>query len=425
MFLNLRRHKEQEMTSNRPRKALIIGAGIAGPVAAILLKRIGIDAAVYEGWSYATGIGGGLQIAPNGMHVLAEIGLADQLIGGGAVAESFDFYSRNGMKLGSINRNMKARFGQPAVNMSRAMLNEALVDKAWSSCVEMYFEKRLAKIEDRADRPIVAIFTDGSTAEGDFLIGADGVHSLVRQHVIPDGPRPFDTGLVGFAGFVPRSLLQDAGIGPRIEATFGQSGFFGYGFVSPDPARGAMWWSTQPSSPDAATFRAMSESKLKQYLRDFHAAWRDPIPGILDAAEKIVVTDILDIATLPTWSRGRTLLIGDAAHATSPHAGQGASLALEDAMRLSILLHARDELRLTFERFEAERRPRAERIVARARHNGSTKRQFSPTGAWIRDRLVKLLIPMTAKGMDWMYAYNPCAVSPQPETTGQHHRQAA
>jgi len=94
-------------------------------------------------------------------------------------------------------------------------------------------------------------------------------------------------------------------------------------------------------------------------------------------------------------------------------------------MRLSILLHARDELRLTFERFEAERRPRAERIVARARHNGSTKRQFSPTGAWIRDRLVKLLIPMTAKGMDWMYAYNPCAVSPQPETTGQHHRQAA
>jgi 2-polyprenyl-6-methoxyphenol hydroxylase-like FAD-dependent oxidoreductase len=413
------------MTSNRPRKALIIGAGIAGPVAAILLQRIGIDAAVYEGWPYSSGIGGGLQIAPNGMHVLAEIGLADELMDGGAVAESFDFYSQNGMKLGSINRNMKARFGQPAVNMSRAMLNEALVDKAWSSCAEMHFEKRLAAIEERPDRPIVAIFTDGSTAEGDFLIGADGVHSVVRHHVIPGGPRPFDTGLVGFAGFVPRSLLEDACIGPRIEATFGQSGFFGYGFVSPDPARGAMWWSTQPSSIDAATFRAMSESKLKQHLQDFHAGWRDPIPRILDAAENILVTDALDVATLPTWSRGRTLLIGDAAHATSPHAGQGASLALEDAMRLSILLREHDELRSTFERFEAERRPRAERIVARARQNGSTKREFSPAGAWIRDRLMKFLMPITAKGMDWMYAYNPCAVTPRPETTGQHDRQAA
>ena len=411
------------MTSNRPRKALIIGAGIAGPVAAIFLKRIGIAAAVYEGWPYSTGIGGGLQVAPNGMHVLAEIGLADELIGGGAVAESFDFYSQGGTKLGSINRNMKARFGQPAVNMSRAMLNETLVDKAWSSCVEMHFEKRLARVEDRADRPIVAVFTDGSTAEGDFLIGADGLHSLVRQHVIPDGPRPFDTGLVGFGGFVERSLLEDARIGPRIEATLGQSGFFGYGFVGPDPARGAMWWSTQPSSIDAATFRAMSESK--KHLRDFHAGWRDPIPRILDAAENIVVTDTLDVATLPTWSRGRTLLIGDAAHATSPHAGQGASLALEDAMRLSILLRERGELRRTFERFEAERRPRAERIVARARLNGSTKREFSPTGAWIRDRLIKFLLPMTAKGMDWMYAYNPCAVTPQAETTGQHDRQAA
>jgi 2-polyprenyl-6-methoxyphenol hydroxylase-like FAD-dependent oxidoreductase len=414
------------MTTTRPRKALIIGAGIAGPVAAILLKRAGFDAAVYEGWAYSTGIGGGLQIAPNGMHVLAELGLACELTRGGAVAESFDFYSQGGTKLGSINRDMKARFGQPAVNMRRAMLNEALVDKAWSSCVEVYFEKRLAKIEDRSDRAIVATFTDGSTAEGDFLIGADGVHSMVRQHVIPGGPRPFDTGLVGFGGFVPRSVLEDAGVGPRVEATFGQSGFFGYGFCSPDPAQGAMWWSTQPSNGiDAATFRAMSAQKLKQHLLDFHAGWRDPIRRILDAAGNIVVTDTLDVATLPTWSRGRTLLIGDAAHATSPHAGQGASIALEDAMRLAILMRERDELRSTFERFETERRPRAERIVARARQNGSTKREFSPTGAWIRDRLIKLLIPLTSKGQDWMYAYNPCVPTPRPETKGQHDRQAA
>jgi 2-polyprenyl-6-methoxyphenol hydroxylase-like FAD-dependent oxidoreductase len=254
-----------------PRKALIIGGGIAGPVAAILLKRAGIDVAVYEAWPYSTGIGGGLQIAPNGMHVLAELGLADEVIRRGSIAESFDFYSKSGAKLGSIHRNMKERFGQPAANMHRAILNEVLVDMAWCTGVELYFDKRLARIEDRADQPIVAHFTDGSSAEGDFLIGADGVHSAVRQHV-PDGPKPFDMGLLSFGGFIPLSLLDDAAIGPRIQATFGQSGFFGYGYCSPDPENGAMWWSTLPANGvDAATYRSTDGQTLRRHLRDFHA----------------------------------------------------------------------------------------------------------------------------------------------------------
>jgi 2-polyprenyl-6-methoxyphenol hydroxylase-like FAD-dependent oxidoreductase len=392
---------EQGMTQ-RPRKALIIGGGIAGPVTAIFLKQAGIDAEVYEAWPYSSGIGGGLQIAPNGMHVLAELDLASEMIRRGSIAESFDFYSQSGRRLGSINRNMQARFGQPAVNMCRAALNEVLIDKAWCANVELHFEKRLLSIEDRADRPIVVHFADGTSAEGDFVIGADGVHSAVRQHVIPEGPRPFD--------FVPRSLIEGTSIGQRVETTFGQSGFFGYGFCSSEGDAGVMWWSTQPShGVDAATFRAMDQAALRQHLRDFHAGWHDPIPAIIDAAENIMVTDTLDVATLPTWSRKRTLLIGDAAHATSPHAGQGASLALEDAMRLGRLMRDGQELGLTFQNFEHERRPRAEKIVALARRNGNSKREFSATGAWIRDRMLKLLLPVSAKGMDWMYAYDPRA----------------
>jgi 2-polyprenyl-6-methoxyphenol hydroxylase-like FAD-dependent oxidoreductase len=152
--------------TKRPRKALIIGAGIAGPVTAILLRRAGIDAQLFEAWPYSTGIGGGLQIAPNGMHVLAAIGLAGEMIRRGSIAESFDFYSQSGKRFGAINRNMEQRFGQPAVNMRRATLNEAIVDKAWSEDVELGFEKRLVRIEDHADQPIVAHFDDGSSAEG-------------------------------------------------------------------------------------------------------------------------------------------------------------------------------------------------------------------------------------------------------------------
>jgi 2-polyprenyl-6-methoxyphenol hydroxylase-like FAD-dependent oxidoreductase len=392
------------------RKAIIIGAGIAGPVTAIFLKRAGIDAQLFEAWPHSSGIGGGLQIAPNGMHVLAELGLADEMIRRGSVAEAFEFYSQSGALLGSINHNMKQRFGQPAVNMRRAELNEAILNRAWCENVELAFEKRLLRIEDRADQPIVAHFTDGTSAEGDFLIGADGVHSAAREHVIPDGPKPFDTGLIGFGGFVPRALLANSPIGLRVETTFGQSGFFGYGFCSSDPNAGVMWWSTQPAHGiDAATFRAMDQNALKRHLLGFHAGWHDPIPQLLEAAENIVVTPTLDVATLPTWSRKRSLLIGDAAHATSPHAGQGASLALEDAMRLGRLMRAGQELGATFQKFEDERRPRAERVVALARRNGNNKREFSATGAWIRDRIMKLLLPVSARAMDWMYAYDPRA----------------
>jgi 2-polyprenyl-6-methoxyphenol hydroxylase-like FAD-dependent oxidoreductase len=412
--------------TKRPRKALIIGAGIAGPIAGILLSRIGIEAQVYEAWPHSTGVGGGLQIAPNGMHALAEAGLASDLMRRGAICESIDFYSQSGVRLGSVNRDMAERFGQPSVSMRRAVLNEAIIEKAWSSHVELYFEKRLARIEDRPDQPIVAHFADGSSAEGDFLIGADGVHSTVRDHVVPDAPKPFDTGLLGFGGFVPRSLLEAAGARPSLAMTFGQSGFFGYGYCAPDLRHGAMCWSTQPARGlDAATFRAMDQAELRQHLRRFHAGWHDPIPQMIDALEEIVVTSTLDVATLPTWSRGRTLLIGDAAHATSPHAGQGASIALEDACRLVRALQGEPEIAIAFQNFERERRPRAERIVALARRNGNQKREFSASGAWIRDRMIKVLMPFNARSWDWIYGYDVSAVTAPPRMSGQHDRRIA
>jgi 2-polyprenyl-6-methoxyphenol hydroxylase-like FAD-dependent oxidoreductase len=141
--------------------------------------------------------------------------------------------------------------------------------------------------------------------------------------------------------------------------------------------------------------------------------------------DEIVVTATLDVATLPTWSRGRTLLIGDAAHAASPHAGQGASLALEDAMRLACLLEAGDEIGVTFERFERERRPRAERIVALARRNGNHKREYGRAGAWLRDRMVKLMLPLNGRSETWMYGYDPRSVSPRSGTSSPRVRRAA
>ena len=228
---------------------------------------------------------------------------------------------------------------------------------------------------------------------------------------IPDGPKPFDTGLIGFGGFVPRSVLDGLADRPARRDDVRAERLLRLRLLQPRSRR----------RRDVVEHAALARRRRRDVPRhepgrdcgsicaNFHAGWHDPIPQILDAAENIVVTDTLDVATLPTWSRKRTLLIGDAAHATSPHAGQGASLALEDAMRLGRLMRTARNLALTFQNFEAERRPRAEKIVALARRNGNSKREFSATGAWIRDRMMKLLLPLGAKGMDCMYAYDPRA----------------
>jgi 2-polyprenyl-6-methoxyphenol hydroxylase-like FAD-dependent oxidoreductase len=153
----------------------------------------------------------------------------------------------------------------------------------------------------------------------------------------------------------------------------------------------------------------MDQDTLVSHLKDFHAGWHDPIPQILEAARYSIVTSTLDVATLPMWSRKRTILIGDAAHACSPHAGQGASLALEDAMRLSRLLGRGTELGTAFADFENERRSRVEHIVAVARRNGNQKGEFGPAGAWLRDQMVRIMLPMTAHARNRMLRYDPRA----------------
>ncbi len=395
----------------KPSKAIVIGAGIAGPVAALLLNRQGVDTEIFEARPRSNGTGGGLQIAPNGMRVLAAVGLGSQIIHRGSVAASFEFFSESGVRLGAINREMEQRFGHPAVNLRRAALNELILSAAESDGVRVNREKRLVGIEDHPNAPIIAHFADGSASEADLLIGADGVHSAVRQYVAPNSPGPADSGLVGFGGFVPELSLEGPGPERNLVGTLGRSGFFGYGRCSPNAD--LMWWSTLPAprGMDAAMFRAMSQETLRSFLARFHAGWHSPIPEILAAARNIMVTAELEFAPLPCWSRGRALLIGDAAHPTSPHAGQGASLALEDAMVLGRLLVKKRDAAELFYHFEQVRRPRTDRIVALARRNGNSKREFTATTAWLRDRMLGLLMPVAAKSMNFMYAYDACTAA--------------
>ena len=408
--------------TKRSRKALIIGAGIAGPVTAIFLKRAGIDAQVFEAWPYSTGIGGGLQIAPNGMHVLAEIGLADEMIRRGLGSRILRFLTRSPVRrLGSINRNMKQRFGQPAVEHAP---RHAATRRSWtrpgarmssSPSRSGWCASRIAPTS-RSSR----ISPTAASAEGDFrdrrrrraFGGAHACHSRRPEAVRhrPDRLRRFR------AAVAARELRR---IGQRVDDDVRAKRLFRLRLLQPRSRRRrdvvehpACAWHRRGDLPrhgsGCAEAASCSTSTPAGTIRS-RACWKPPKTSWSPRRSMS--------RRLPTWSRGRTLLIGDAAHATSPHAGQGASLALEDAMRLGRLMQrGTKNCAQTFENFEerapAARRERSSRI---ARRNGNSKREFSATGAWDpRPDAASCCCRSPAKGMDWMYAYDPRGVTSRP-----------
>ena len=226
-------------------------------------------------------------------------------------------------------------------------------------------EKRVVRIEERPSS-VVAHFEDGSSVEGDVLIGADGVRSTVRRHLLPNAGAEY-TGFTGIGGFTPASAVPDV---PRNTMTFvfGRRGFFGY---SSADTGSAPWWSNlfrdreltrdELDRPDMGSLK----TELLGRFGDYHA----PIPALIRHSGTVMQLNVYDLPSLPTWHGRRILVIGDAAHAVSPNAGQGASLALEDAMYLAALL--RDfSYEAAFETFERHRKPRAEKVVAEGRRRG-------------------------------------------------------
>ena len=222
--------------------ALIIGGGIAGPALSLFLKQAGISSAVYEAYPCTEGVGGGLSLAPNGMNVLQELGLAETVKSRGTVALEMCFRSETGRVLARINNGGK-RYGQPAVALRRADLYEVLAQEMQRHGIPIACNKRVTDISYSSDyKKVVAHFADGSDAEGDLLIGADGIHSQTRTSVFPESPKPAYVGITGIGGFVPLSAVPGLTDRDRqsLNFTFGHRGFFGYCGARPGEV---MWWS--------------------------------------------------------------------------------------------------------------------------------------------------------------------------------------
>ncbi len=393
-----------------PKCVLIIGGGIAGPVLALFLKQSGFCVHIFEASNGPSEAGGALGLAPNGMNVLAAAGVAEQVRDVSVTAHEWAFENQHGKLLACQSAGDPSRYGQAGVMITRTALHRVLVEQAEAQGISITYNKRLSAIDDHPGQAMVAHFDDGTRIEGDLIVGADGIRSQVRRAVMPEAPRPVYSGLLAPGGFSP---CLDANVTPRsnqrVHFIFGQNGFFGYFNTITAEGPRTLWWSTAVAPLDNKEQMASTpKAEIQQRLMALHGDWAAPVPQLIQSATDVLNVAIHDIPSLPRWSSGRTVLIGDAAHAVAPHSGQGASMALEDAQYLAKLLRESNGLQLerVFAAFEQHRRPRTDKVIALGRRNGRYKEKVSAFAFWIQQQLIRTFVPLTrAKKQDWLLAY--------------------
>ncbi len=365
--------------------ALVAGGGIAGPVLAMFLRRIGVEPVVFEGRPPTEEAGAFLNLAPNGLAVLEELGLADAVRGAGTPTTAIRFHNHRGKPLGEL----------PAATLliRRSALNRVLLRAAAARGVRLEHGRRIAGAGQDAGSASLRL-EDGSAVRGCFLAGCDGLHSRVRRALFPEAPAPAYTGVVDTGGFTANSLgLPADGI---MRMTFGLRGFFGYQAV---PWGEIFWFANVGCSPgEVGATLALGDGEWRRRLLEVYRGDHAPIAEIIrSAAHPLPRWAIHDLPWLPSWHRGRACLIGDAAHATSPHAGQGASLAMEDALVLARSLRDVPEVERAFAAFERARRGRVERLVREARRHGRLKAPSSAPARLVRDLVLPLFLRLGAR----------------------------
>ena len=324
---------------------LIIGGGIAGASAALALGKAGVTSTVYE--AYPTGgddIGAFLLVMPNGIDALRAMDAEQAVIERSFPTPNVEYLdpADNIYASGPMGRTHAPR------TLKRADLYLALQEELLRRGGKIEHGKRLvsAEITDR----VVATFADGSTAEGDFLVGADGVWSTTRTLIDPDAPQPRSTGMTLVYGY-----SRDTSI-PTVPATCRLvAGGLVY-VTSPDHE--TFWGAGLPGGDPEVPW-------LKALAAQFADAPGEVPRRVVGAVqENVLATEIHQLPEqLPRWHNERLVLVGDAAHLSATSAAQGASIALEDSVILAMCVRDIPDLEQAFATYQRIRAPRAQRLA--------------------------------------------------------------
>lgn len=386
------------------RKAIIIGAGVAGPVTAMAMQRAGIEPVVYEAYPQQPDeVGSYFTVSTNGLDALLAIDALQIATSIGFPTHLNVLWNQAGRPLGTIPLGAPLSDGTASQTIKRARLSRALQDEAIRRGVPFEFGTRLADATATPDGRVVARFVDGSQATGDLLVGADGVQSVTRRIIDPSAPNGRYLGLTNFGGYTKNAALRDEPGAWHL--IFGKRAFFGYNI---DPDGGVVWFANVPRAEITGAERASTDlESWKQQLLEVFAGDHGPATDLILRGELELAGDnTYDLPHVPVWHRGPMIVIGDAAHAPSPSSGQGASMAMEDAVVLAKALRDLPDTSQAFAAYEHLRRDRVEKIVAYGARSSSSKTP-GPVGRLLRDAMLRVVFRfvVTEKSLAWMYDY--------------------
>lgn len=389
-------------------KILIVGAGIGGLTAALALLRRGIEVTVLERASELSEVGAGIQISANALRALHGLGVGEALMQRACIPTRKTFRVWNtgrSWEAYKFDSGFSSKYGFPHIAAYRADLQQVLA--AGVQSLDPQAIRLGARVVDisQTQSQVTALLEDGSRLDGDLLIGADGIHSVVRATTIADD-KPIYSGYMAWRGMIPGELLPPHLREPSAVVWLGPSGQFVQYPVRPDgslinflgvvrrDANVAESWTLQGSREDCE--------------RDFEG-WHEDVRTLVSAVRTHLLWAMMQRQPMTNWTRGRITLLGDAAHPMLPLLSQGAAQAIEDGYILGRCVDDyRTDLPGALRAYQLARLERTSRIVNESDGNLQryTAKALAVRGPAADDYFEKELSQHTRGNWDWIYSYN-------------------